>query len=74
MKNIQVLNFMKIRPVAAELFHVDAQTGMTKPMAVCRNFAKAHKIEFAADSLTVLGSNSEHHDDDDHHHHHHQRK
>ena len=26
----QISNFMKIRPVAAELFHVDGQTDMTK--------------------------------------------
>jgi len=54
---------MKIRPVAAELFHVAARTDMTKLMAASRNFAKAHKSEIAADSLTVLGSNSEHHDE-----------
>jgi hypothetical protein len=27
-KNTQILNFMKIRPVGAELFHVDGQTDM----------------------------------------------
>jgi len=49
--NVQILNFMKILPVAAELFHVDAQTDTAKLMAASRNFAKAHKSELAADSL-----------------------
>jgi len=29
-KHIPILNLMKIRPVEAELFHADRQTGMTK--------------------------------------------
>ena len=29
-KNAQISNFMKIRPMGAELFHVDTRTGMTK--------------------------------------------
>jgi hypothetical protein len=29
-KNPQIENFMKIRPVGAELFHEDRQTDMTK--------------------------------------------
>jgi hypothetical protein len=29
-KNIPISNFMKIRPVGAELFHADRRTGMTK--------------------------------------------
>jgi len=29
-KNIQILNFMKIRPLGAELFHAERQTDKTK--------------------------------------------
>jgi hypothetical protein len=40
-------NFTFIRPVGAELFHMDRQTGgrtaMTKLIAAFRNFAKAPK-------------------------------
>jgi len=42
-KNTQIPNFMKIRPLGAELYHVERQTDMTKLMAVFRNFANAHK-------------------------------
>ena len=34
---------MKIRPVGAELFHADGQTGTTKQIAASDNFAKAPK-------------------------------
>jgi hypothetical protein len=40
-KNIQISNFMKIRPVVAELFHADGQTDMTKLTVAYCNFAKA---------------------------------
>jgi len=30
---------MKIRPMGAELFHVDGRTDMTKLKVACRNFA-----------------------------------
>jgi len=40
-----MLNFMKTRPVGAELFHadgrLDGQTDMTKQMVSFRNFANA---------------------------------
>jgi len=39
----QISNFMKIRPVTAELFHADG--GTTKKIAVFRNFANAPKKE-----------------------------
>jgi len=35
-------NFMKIRPVGAELFHADGRTDMTK-LTAFRNFTKAPK-------------------------------
>ena len=44
-KNIQLSNFMKIRPVGGELFHADGQTDMTKLIVAFRNFANAPKIE-----------------------------
>jgi len=34
---------MKIRPVGAELFHVDRQNDMTKLIVAFRNFANAPK-------------------------------
>jgi hypothetical protein len=34
-------NFIKIRPVGAELFHADEQTDMTKPLVVFRSFTNA---------------------------------
>jgi hypothetical protein len=40
---------MKIRPVGAELFHVDRRIEMTKLIVVFRNFSKAPK-----DSLSHL--------------------
>jgi hypothetical protein len=36
-------NFMKIRPVGAELFHEEGRTDMTKLTPSFRNFAKAPK-------------------------------
>ena len=42
-KNSEVLNFMKIRPVGAELFHADGRTDMTKLLVAFRNFANASK-------------------------------
>ena len=42
-KNTQISNFMKIRPVRAELFHVDGRADMTKLMVVSRSVANAPK-------------------------------
>jgi hypothetical protein len=39
-RKMLISNFMKIRPIRAELFHVDGQTDMTKPIVAFRNFAK----------------------------------
>jgi hypothetical protein len=36
---------MKIRPVGAELFHVDTQKDMTKQIIAFRNFSFAPKIQ-----------------------------
>ena len=36
-KNTQISNFMKIRPVGAELFHADRRTDMTKPLGAFRS-------------------------------------
>ena len=43
MKNPQILNFMKIRPVGAELFHADRRTGMAKLTLASRYFANSPK-------------------------------
>jgi len=37
-KNTGISNFMKIRPVGAELFHADGRTDTTKPIVASRNF------------------------------------
>jgi hypothetical protein len=42
---------MKIRPVGAELFHVDRRTDMTKLTVVFRNFANAPKNNRQKESL-----------------------
>jgi len=42
-KNIQVLNFMNIRPVGAELFHAGGRTDRTKLTVPFHNFANAPK-------------------------------
>jgi hypothetical protein len=40
---MQFSNSMKIRPVGAELFHVDRQTDMTELIIAFRNFANPPK-------------------------------
>jgi F0F1-type ATP synthase gamma subunit len=39
-------NFMKIRPVQAELFHEYRQTDITQLVVVLRNFTNAPKTSF----------------------------
>jgi hypothetical protein len=39
----QISNFIKIRPVGAELFHARRRTNMTNLLVVLQSFAKAHK-------------------------------
>jgi len=48
-KNYQISNLMKIRPVGAELFHVDGRADMTKLIVAFRNFATALKKTVNAD-------------------------
>jgi len=40
-KNVQIPNFMKIRPVGAELLHADGRTDMTKLIAASSKFENA---------------------------------
>ena len=42
-KDNQIPNFIKIRPVVAELFHTDGRTDMMKLTVGFRNFANAPK-------------------------------
>jgi len=45
-KNTHISNFVKIRPVGAEMFHADkgkTQTDMTKLIVTFRNFANMPK-------------------------------
>jgi hypothetical protein len=41
--NTQISNFMKIRPVGAELSHADRPTNTAKLVVAFRNFAKVYK-------------------------------
>jgi len=43
LKNPEISNFMKIRPLRAELFLADRQTDMTRQIAAFRSFANATK-------------------------------
>jgi len=52
-KNTLKSNFMKIRPVGAELFHADGRTDMTKLIVVFRNFANAPKNQLQDTSNTA---------------------
>jgi hypothetical protein len=42
-KNPQIRNFMKPRPMGAELFHADGRPYMTKLIVAFRNFVNAPK-------------------------------
>ena len=42
-KKSQISNFIKIRPVRAELLYADGRTDMTKLIVAFRYFAKARK-------------------------------
>ena len=44
-KNTQILNFMKIRPLEAELFNADRRTDMTKLIVTFLNFSNEPKNE-----------------------------
>jgi hypothetical protein len=44
-KNLQKSNFIKIRPVGAELFLADGRSNTTKLVVSFRNFANAPKKE-----------------------------
>jgi hypothetical protein len=56
--NTQMSNFMKFRPVGAELFHADrrkdGQTDMMNRIAVFRNFANAPAIYFLQSTHVIL--------------------
>ena len=41
----EISNFMKIRPVGAEIFHAERRTDMTKLIVAFRNFGNAPKIK-----------------------------
>ena len=52
LKNIQISNFIKIRPMGIELFHAGGRTNTTKLRAALRNFANAPKKTYVVqDSL-----------------------
>jgi hypothetical protein len=53
LKNIQIPNFIKIRPVRAELFRADGQIDMTKLTVAFVNFANAHKSDWTCLYMTI---------------------
>jgi hypothetical protein len=53
-KITQIPNFMKIRPLGAELFHAVGRTHMTNLIVVFRNFAKVPKTYTPPRSATYL--------------------
>ena len=59
-KNTQISNFMKLRPVGAELFHANGRTDMMKLIATFRNFANAPKSYKSCKFLLALNSNCIH--------------
>jgi len=50
------INFMKIRPVGAELFHVDGQADKTNLIVALRNFTSASKkLSFLPTECNLCG-------------------
>jgi hypothetical protein len=49
-KNSQISNYMKIRPLGAELFHAGRRTAITKLRISFRNLANAPKMHLTSDS------------------------
>jgi hypothetical protein len=50
----QMSNFIKIRPVGAQLFHAEGQTDTTNRSAAFRNFANCHKYRATKGHLFLL--------------------
>jgi len=50
-KNLQISNFIKIRPAAAELFHSDGRMDVTKLTVALRNFTSAPKKQHVSTEL-----------------------
>jgi hypothetical protein len=53
-KKAHLPNFIKIRLVAAELFHADRRTDMTTRTVAFRNFANAHKKKYTVKCTYAL--------------------
>ena len=51
-KNIQISNFVNIRPVGGDLFHADGQTCKTKLLVALRDIANAPKIHSRYKTVT----------------------
>jgi hypothetical protein len=59
-QNIQVSNFIKVRPMRAELFHADGQTDMMKLIVAFRNFASAPKKSRQTGKVNHIAMNAQH--------------
>ena len=55
-KSSQISNFMKIRLVGAEVFHVDRRTDMTTVIVALHNYAIAYKNERTLQIKLALSS------------------
>jgi hypothetical protein len=53
-KEAQILSFIKVRPVGAELIHADRRTDITKLIVAFRNFANARKNECHGVTMKVI--------------------
>jgi hypothetical protein len=55
LKSTQILNFMNIRSVGAEMFHANRTTDMTKIIVAFRNFANApNNVHIYSSPLQLL--------------------
>jgi hypothetical protein len=57
-EEIQMSNFIKICPMAAELFHAERQTDITRPIAASRNFANASQETSRVENVLFLSPQS----------------
>ena len=54
-KNIEISNFMKIRPVGAELFHAVGRADRMKIIVAFRNFANAPNKDVTGNTIDGRG-------------------
>jgi len=55
-KTIQISNFLKVRPVGAQLLHADGWADMTNLIVAFRNFAKVLKTAHTTTTTTAAAA------------------